>query len=68
MQSRITSDNPYPIAAQAVGNSLSAKLNQVIREHYPEGEVHFMEVITVLRSLAYSYYRVLLHPELRDPE
>ena len=68
MQQSNTSDNPSSSQAPDVGNSLSAKLNGVIRDHYPIGEVHFMEVIQVLRSLGYSYYRVLLHPELRDPE
>ena len=45
--------------------SLVVKLNKVIRDHYPPGAVHFMEVITALRSLAYSYTRVLINPEVR---
>ena len=68
MPSPTTSDNLSPTGEQAVANSLVAKLNQVIRDHYPPGEVHFMEVIHACKSIAYAYTRVLLYPDQRWPD
>ena len=68
MQQRDTLDSLRHTVEQATASSLVAKLNQVIADHYPPGEVHYQEVIWACKSLAYSYTRVLINPELRDTD
>lgn len=55
LDSNMTLDEMQAIAR----NSLVGKLNGVIRSHYPEGAVDYVETVRALVSLAVSYQKGL---------
>ena len=58
MQLRSTLGDPLNMqTSETVSDSLVVKLNATVRDHYPPGEVDYVEVIRTLASLAASYRR-----------
>lgn len=64
MQQRTTSDQSNHILTQqeALDGMLAVKINRVIREHYPEGQVDVVEVARALIVLAGAYLRKVEAP------